>query len=99
QPLPELAAGDTLACNDVAAVGHETKPPARFTDASLVKLLEAEGIGRPSTYASIIDTIQNRGYVRKHGQQLIPTFTAFATNNLLEQQFERLVDTDRKSDV
>ena len=94
QPLPELAEGDALRCDDVQAVGHETKPPARFTDASLVKLLEAEGIGRPSTYASIIDTIQNRGYVRKQGQQLIPTFTAFATNNLLEHQFRRLVDTE-----
>ena len=57
-----------------------------------MKLLESEGIGRPSTYASIIETIQARGYVRKQGQQLVPTFTAFATNNLLEQQFERLVD-------
>src|SRR5690606_23923009 len=94
QPLPELAAGDALTCHDVEAVGHETKPPARFTDASLVKLLEAEGIGRPSTYASIIDTIQARGYARKQGQQLIPTFTAFATNNLLEHQFRRLVDTE-----
>src|SRR5690606_11670255 len=94
QPLPELAAGDALTCHDVEAVGHETKPPARFTDASLAKLLEAEGIGRPSTYASIIDTIQNRGYARKQGQQLIPTFTAFATNNLLENQFRQLVDTE-----
>ena len=94
QPLPELGEGDALTCHGVEAVGHETKPPARFTDASLVKLLEAEGIGRPSTYASIIDTIQNRGYVRKQGQQLIPTFTAFATNNLLEHQFRRLVDTE-----
>src|SRR5690606_2257989 len=94
QPLPELAERDELSCLEVAALGHETKPPARFTDASLVKLLEAEGIGRPSTYASIIDTIQARGYARKQGQQLIPTFTAFATNNLLEHQFRRLVDTE-----
>ncbi len=94
QPLPPLTKGDALECRAVEADGHETKPPARYTDASLVKLLEAEGIGRPSTYASIIETIQARGYVRKQGQQLVPTFTAFATNNLLEKQFERLVDTE-----
>src|SRR5690554_5990809 len=94
QPLPPLNQGDTLQCRGVEAAGHETKPPARYTDASLVKLLESEGIGRPSTYASIIETIQARGYVRKQGQQLVPTFTAFATNNLLEQEFERLVDTE-----
>jgi len=94
QPLPPLSKGEALDCRGVSAAGHETKPPARYTDASLVKLLEAEGIGRPSTYASIIETIQARGYVRKVGQQLVPTFTAFATNNLLERQFERLVDTE-----
>lgn len=94
QPLPPLAEGDELACRAVEAAGHETKPPARFTDASLVKVLEAEGIGRPSTYASIIDTIQSRGYARKVGQQLVPTFTAFATTALLEHQFRRLVDTE-----
>ncbi len=94
QPLPLLATGDGLGCQSVTAEGHETKPPARFTEASLVKLLEAEGIGRPSTYASIIDTIQARGYARKQGQQLVPTFTAFATNNLLERQFRQLVDTE-----
>jgi len=94
QPLPELAEDDALNLVDLTAAGHETKPPARFTDASLVKLLESEGIGRPSTYASIIDTIQARGYARKQGQQLVPTFTAFATTNLLEHQFRRLVDTE-----
>ncbi|HET8984851.1 MAG TPA: type I DNA topoisomerase [Trueperaceae bacterium] len=94
QPLPVLAKGDALNLLDLEAAGHETKPPARFTDASLVKLLESEGIGRPSTYASIIDTIQARGYARKQGQQLVPTFTAFATTNLLEHQFRRLVDTE-----
>ena len=94
QPLPELAEGDTLDCSSLEPVGHETKPPARYTEASLVKLLEQEGIGRPSTYASIIDTIVGRGYVRKNGSQLVPTFTAFATNNLLEHQFRRLVDTE-----
>jgi DNA topoisomerase-1 len=93
QPLPALSKGDALDCKDLNAVGHETKPPARFTEASLVKLLESEGIGRPSTYASIIDTVIRRGYVRKQGNQLIPTFTAFATNNLMEKQFDSLVDT------
>jgi DNA topoisomerase I len=93
QPLPALQKGDGLDCKNLDAVGHETKPPARFTEASLVKLLESEGIGRPSTYASIIDTVIRRGYVRKQGNQLIPTFTAFATNNLMEKQFDTLVDT------
>jgi DNA topoisomerase-1 len=94
QPLPELHEGDALRADRVEPSGHETKPPARFTEASLVKILEQEGIGRPSTYASIIDTIQRRGYVRKNGSQLVPTFTAFATNNLLEHQFAQLVDTE-----
>ncbi len=94
QPLPELARDDALTADGVGAEGHETKPPARFTEASLVKLLEGEGIGRPSTYASIIDTIMRRGYARKNGSQLVPTFTAFATNNLLERQFAQLVDTE-----
>ena len=92
QPLPVLAKGDRPACRRVEPAGHETKPPARFTDASLVKTLEQEGIGRPSTYASIIDTIVDRGYVFRQGNQLVPTFTAFAANNLMEQQFQPLVD-------
>ena len=92
QPLPELAEGDHPSCTDVEAAGHETKPPARYTEATLIRVLEQEGIGRPSTYATIIDTIVHRGYVRKHGSQLVPTFTAFAANNLLEEQFEQLVD-------
>ncbi len=92
QPLPDLKEGDVLSCSDLDALGHQTKPPARYTEASLVKTLEKEGIGRPSTYASIIDTIVTRGYVRKQSSQLVPTFTAFATNNLLEAQFDRLVD-------
>ena len=93
QPLPELSERDALNCRNLDAVGHETKPPARFTEASLVKMLEQEGIGRPSTYASIIDTVIRRQYVRKNGSQLAPTFRAFAVNNLMEQQFDRLVDT------
>jgi len=93
QPLPELAQNDSLNCQQVEPIGHETKPPARFTEASLVKLLEQEGIGRPSTYASIIETVIKRNYARKNGSQLVPTFTAFAVNNLMEAQFNPLVDT------
>lgn len=99
QPLPALAQGDRLGCKEVEPHGHETKPPARYTEATLVKTLESEGIGRPSTYASIIDTIMRRGYVVKHGTQLVPTFTAFATNNLLEQQFEQLVDVGFTAEI
>lgn len=91
-PLPPLKEGDTPTAEDVEAVGHETKPPSRFTEASLIKMLEQEGIGRPSTYASIIDTIQHRNYARSKGSSLVPTFWAFATNNLLEAQFDKLVD-------
>jgi DNA topoisomerase I len=93
QALPPLAVDDGLDPIRVAASGHETKPPARYTEASLVKKLEEEGIGRPSTYATILDTIQQRGYARKQGNQLVPTFTGFATNALLEAQFSQLVDT------
>ncbi|GAB5534454.1 MAG: type I DNA topoisomerase [Rubricoccaceae bacterium] len=92
-PLPALSEGDTPDCRNVEAQGHETKPPARYTDASLVQALEKAGVGRPSTYASIIDTIVRRGYVTRQGNQLVPTFTAFATTNLLEKNFDRLVDT------
>ena len=95
--LPALAEGDTLQLAKVEganpdAVKHETKPPARYTEASLVKRLEAEGIGRPSTYASILSTIQDRGYCEKQGNQLVPTFTALAVNRLLERNFPNLVD-------
>ena len=98
-PLPPLKVGDTVKLAELAATGHATKPPARFTDATLIRMLEQEGIGRPSTYASIIDTIVRRGYVRRDRSQLIPTFTAFATNNLLEQQFSELVDTGFTADM
>jgi DNA topoisomerase-1 len=90
--LPPLAEGDRLTCRDIDAQSHETKPPARYTEASLVRKLEQEGIGRPSTYASIISTVQDRGYVRKAGNQLVPTFTAMAVNRLLENYFPKLVD-------
>ena len=91
-PLPPLVEGEALDCRDLTAVGHETKPPARYTDATLVKALEAEGIGRPSTYATIIDTIQERGYVFKQRKELVPTFTAFAVTKLMEDHFHDLVD-------
>jgi DNA topoisomerase-1 len=91
--LPPLQVGETVRCRRLEPIRHETKPPARYTDATLVKALENEGIGRPSTYATIISTIQERGYVIKSGKQLIPTFTAFAVNHLMEQHFPDLVDT------
>jgi len=90
--LPALAEGDVPDCRDLAAVGHQTKPPARYTEASLVKALEAEGIGRPSTYATIIQTVQDRGYAYHEGKALVPTFTAFAVVHLLEDHFPDLVD-------
>ncbi|HJU50975.1 MAG TPA: type I DNA topoisomerase [Acidimicrobiia bacterium] len=91
-PLPPLQEGDPLTVVELEATGHSTKPPARFTEASLVRQLEELGVGRPSTYASILETIQERGYIWKRGQALIPTFTAFAVVTLLEQNFEDLVD-------
>ncbi|HHY54067.1 MAG TPA: type I DNA topoisomerase [Chloroflexi bacterium] len=92
QPLPALVVGEQVDCRDLEVVGHETQPPARYTEATLVKALEAEGIGRPSTYATIIDTIQQRGYVFKQRKELVPTFTAFAVTELLEKHFDELVD-------
>ncbi len=92
QPLPPLAVDDPMQVRELLPSGHETKPPARYTEATLVKTLEEQGIGRPSTYASILDTIQQRRYARKAGSQLVPTFTGFATNALLEEQFAHLVD-------
>jgi DNA topoisomerase-1 len=92
RPLPSMSEGDALDVLDVKAKGSETKPPARYTEASLIKRLEELGIGRPSTYASIISTIQDRGYVFKRGTALVPTYTAFATVTLLERHFHDLVD-------
>src|SRR3954465_12169735 len=89
---PPLSEGDALAAKALEPEGHSTSPPARFTEASLVKALEERGIGRPSTYAAIMGTILDRGYVRKQGQALVPEFLAFAVVNLLEQHFSRLVD-------
>lgn len=90
--LPPLSENQQLQLSQLDSVGHETKPPARFTEASLVRELEAGGVGRPSTYATIIGTIQDRGYVRKQSSQLVPTFTALAVTRLLEEHFPNLVD-------
>jgi DNA topoisomerase-1 len=91
--LPALAVGDALDLAGLEAKGHTTQPPPRYTDASLVKALEDKGVGRPSTYASIISTIQDRGYAWKKGAALVPTFTAFAVVKLLERHFDQLVDS------
>ncbi|MEH2349935.1 MAG: type I DNA topoisomerase [Nostoc sp.] len=90
--LPNLKVGDRPNCTELEAVGHETQPPARYTEASLVKTLESEGIGRPSTYASIIGTIIDKGYAHLVSNALIPTFTAFAVTDLLEKHFPDIVD-------
>lgn len=90
--LPTLTVGDVVPVTEIVPNGHTTSPPARYTEASLVKRLEELGIGRPSTWASIIQTIQDRGYVWKKGQALVPTWTAFAVVGLLEQHFDDLVD-------
>ena len=92
RPLPHLKPGDELKALELASEGHATTPPARYTEASLVQALEERGIGRPSTYASIIGTILDRGYVFKRGTALVPSFLAFAVTGLLEQHFGRLVD-------
>jgi DNA topoisomerase I len=90
--LPALTEGQQLPAPEVSAEGHTTQPPSRYTEATLVKTLEEKGIGRPSTYASIMQTIQDRGYVWKKGQALVPTTDAFAVVSLLEQHFSHLVD-------
>lgn len=92
--LPQVAEGDALTSEEISVDGHATKPPARYTEASLVKELEEREIGRPSTYASIIGTILDRGYVFKKGTALVPSFLSFAVVNLLEKHFGRLVDYD-----
>lgn len=92
--LPTLAEGDRLTAAELNVPAHATKPPARYTEASLIKELEDREIGRPSTYASIIGTILDRGYVFKKGTALVPSFLAFAVVNLLERHFGHLVDYD-----
>ncbi len=90
--LPQLSQGQRVDATELTPDGHSTNPPARYTEASLVKALEELGIGRPSTYSSIIKTIQDRGYVYKKGSALVPSWVAFAVIGLLEQHFRRLVD-------
>ncbi len=92
--LPKLAKGDPVDCLDVEAEGHETKPPARFTEATLVREMESAGIGRPSTYADILSRIRDKGYVMVRGKAMTPTLTAFAVIRLLENNFPKLVDTE-----
>ncbi len=92
RPLPHLKPGDELKALQLEPEGHATTPPSRYTEASLVQALEERGIGRPSTYASIIGTILDRGYVFKRGTALVPSFLAFSVTGLLEQHFGRLVD-------
>jgi DNA topoisomerase-1 len=100
--LPNLSEGAAVNAASLRATGHETKPPARYTEASLISELEKREIGRPSTYASIIGTILNRGYVYKKGTALVPAWLAFSVTRLLERHFERLVSyefTARMEDV
>jgi DNA topoisomerase I len=92
--LPQLTQGQRVDAAELTPDGHSTNPPARYTEASLIKALEELGIGRPSTYSSIIKTIQDRGYVHKKGSALVPSWVAFAVIGLLEQHFGRLVDYD-----
>ncbi len=91
--LPALSEGDATNLQDLKFSSHETKPPARYTEATLVKELEKSGVGRPSTYAAVISTIQTRNYCRTEGKALVPTFTAFAVTALLEEHFPDLVDS------
>jgi DNA topoisomerase I len=92
--LPAMTIGQAVKVDEYSCEGHETKPPARYTEPTLVKKLEELGIGRPSTFASIIQTIQDRGYVSKRGRALVPTFLAFSVTGLLETHFTKLVDYD-----
>jgi DNA topoisomerase-1 len=94
QSLPAVAVGDELAMSESVAKGHRTTPKPRYTEASLVKALEEHGIGRPSTFASIIGTVIDRGYATKRGQALVPTWLAFSVVRLLEQHFADLIDYD-----
>lgn len=94
QSLPVVSVGDELAMSDAEAKGHRTTPKPRYTEASLVKALEEHGIGRPSTFASIIGTVIDRGYATKRGQALVPTWLAFSVVRLLEEHFADLIDYD-----
>ena len=92
--LPAMTVGQSIRVSEYNCEGHDTKPPARYTEPTLVKKLEELGIGRPSTFASIIQSIQDRGYVYKRGRALVPTFLAFSVTGLLETHFTKLVDYD-----
>ena len=92
--LPQLTVGQEVSLVSLGTDGHATQPPSRYTEPTLVRALEERGIGRPSTYAAILSTIVDRGYVFKKGTALVPTFTAFSVVNLLERHFEQLVDFD-----
>lgn len=94
QRLPKLVEGEVVDVRGATATGHQTTPPPRYTEASLVKTMEERGIGRPSTYAATISTIVDRGYVSKRGQALVPTFLAFSVTRLLEENLANLVDYD-----
>ncbi|MEX0647759.1 MAG: topoisomerase C-terminal repeat-containing protein, partial [Balneolaceae bacterium] len=91
--------GETMDLHNIESISHETKPPARYTEATLVKELEKRGVGRPSTYASIISTIQDRGYAKSDGKTLIPSYTAFAVTGLLEEHFPDMVNSDFTSSL
>lgn len=97
--LPKFKVGDKVKCDKIGFLEHETKPPARYTEASLVQTMEKEGIGRPSTYATIIGTIQDRGYVRKVGNALVPTFTALVVSRLLKSHLPNFVDLGFTSEM
>ncbi|MBX3018946.1 MAG: type I DNA topoisomerase [Bdellovibrionaceae bacterium] len=97
--LPALQTGGKVGLEKLEPTSHETKPPARFTEASLVQIMEKEGIGRPSTYASIIGTIIDRGYVRKQGSALVPTFTALVVSQLLREHLPQYVDLGFTSEM
>lgn len=97
--LPKMSKGDQVKCCELKATSHETKPPPRYTEASLVRTMEKEGIGRPSTYATVISTIQSRGYIRKMGNALTPTFTALVVSKLLKSYLPNYVDTGFTSDM
>ncbi|MDX1591039.1 MAG: type I DNA topoisomerase [Balneolaceae bacterium] len=97
--LPELSEGEGVDLHDLESISHETKPPARYTEATLVKELEKRGVGRPSTYATIISTIQDRGYARSDGKTLIPSYTAFAVTELLEKHIPHVVDSEFTSQL
>lgn len=97
--LPDMKKDEPIDLLELESLSHETKPPARYTEATLVKELEKRGVGRPSTYATIISTIQDRGYAHKNGNTLVPTYTAFAVTGLLEEHFPDIVDSEFTSSL